>query len=181
MYKSTFSWPRVGSKWSSSRPGRFAPEEGVPRTHWRGGWVDSKAGLDDMGKRKSLTLPGLKLRPLGRPVCSQLLWRLRYRVETNIRNLHFPFNCLYHLTTISVRNLLHQLLSHIVLVTRFCRPFIEQVPFLHVPKIQNRAIPLNHRGWQFSVCGMSNICLPIFRVTGKIFYASVPGKCFNQV
>jgi hypothetical protein len=29
--------------------------------------VDPRAGLDDMEKRKLLTLPGLELRPLGRP------------------------------------------------------------------------------------------------------------------
>jgi hypothetical protein len=30
-----------------------------------------RAGLDDMEKRKILTLPGLELRPLGRPARSQ--------------------------------------------------------------------------------------------------------------
>jgi hypothetical protein len=29
--------------------------------------VDLRAGLDDLEKRKFLTLPGLELRPLGRP------------------------------------------------------------------------------------------------------------------
>jgi hypothetical protein len=29
--------------------------------------VDPRAGLDDLEKRKFLTLPGLELRPLGRP------------------------------------------------------------------------------------------------------------------
>jgi hypothetical protein len=36
-----------------------------------------RAGLD-MEKRKFLTLPGLELRHLGRPACSQSLYRLRY-------------------------------------------------------------------------------------------------------
>jgi hypothetical protein len=40
--------------------------------------VDPRAGLDDVEKRKSLTLPGLELRPLGRPASSQSLYRLRY-------------------------------------------------------------------------------------------------------
>jgi hypothetical protein len=31
--------------------------------------VDPRAVLDDVEKRKFFTLPGLKLRPLGRPVC----------------------------------------------------------------------------------------------------------------
>jgi hypothetical protein len=31
-------------------------------THWIGGWVDPRAGLDDMEKWKFFTLPGLELR-----------------------------------------------------------------------------------------------------------------------
>jgi hypothetical protein len=40
--------------------------------------VDLGVGLDDVEKRKFLTLPGLELRPFGRPARSQLLCRLRY-------------------------------------------------------------------------------------------------------
>jgi hypothetical protein len=40
----------VGGEWSASRPRRFTPEERVPGTHWIGGWVDPRAGLDDMEK-----------------------------------------------------------------------------------------------------------------------------------
>jgi hypothetical protein len=40
--------------------------------------VDPRAGLDDMEKGKFLTLPGLELRPVGRPARSQLLYRLHY-------------------------------------------------------------------------------------------------------
>jgi hypothetical protein len=36
-----------------------------PGTHWIGGWVDSRTGLDDLEKRKFLTR-------------SQSLYRLRY-------------------------------------------------------------------------------------------------------
>jgi hypothetical protein len=51
----------IGGEWSTSRPGCFNPG-----THWIGGWVDPKAGLDDVKKSKLLTLPGLELRPLSR-------------------------------------------------------------------------------------------------------------------
>jgi hypothetical protein len=47
------------------RPGRF-----TPGTHWIGGWVDPRAGMDNVEKRKFLTLPGLELRPLGHPARS---------------------------------------------------------------------------------------------------------------
>jgi hypothetical protein len=42
--------------------------------------VDPRAGLDVVEKRKFLTLPGLELRPLGRPAHSQSLYRLRYAI-----------------------------------------------------------------------------------------------------
>jgi hypothetical protein len=38
--------------------------------------VGPRAGLDDVEKKKFLTLPGLELRPLGRPTRSQSLSRL---------------------------------------------------------------------------------------------------------
>jgi hypothetical protein len=40
--------------------------------------VGSKAGLDDVEKRKFLTSPGLELRPLGYLARGQSLYRLRY-------------------------------------------------------------------------------------------------------
>jgi hypothetical protein len=49
---------------------KFTSEERAPRTHWIGSWVDLRASLDDLEKRKFLTLPGLELRPLGRPARS---------------------------------------------------------------------------------------------------------------
>jgi hypothetical protein len=60
----------VGGEWSTSRPGRFTPGEIAPGTNWIGGWVDLRAGLDDLEKRKFLATPGLELRPLGRPTRS---------------------------------------------------------------------------------------------------------------
>jgi hypothetical protein len=60
----------AGGEWSASRPCRFNPGESATGTHWIGGWVDPIVGLDDVKKRKFLTLPGLELRPLGRPARS---------------------------------------------------------------------------------------------------------------
>jgi hypothetical protein len=50
-----------GGEWSASRPGRFTPEKRAPGIHWIGGWVDPRAGLDDVEKRKFLTLPGVEI------------------------------------------------------------------------------------------------------------------------
>jgi hypothetical protein len=61
----------VGGEWSASRPGRFTPGERAPGTHWIGGWVGPRAGLDNVEKRKFLTIPGLEIRPLGHAARSQ--------------------------------------------------------------------------------------------------------------
>jgi hypothetical protein len=68
----------VGGEWSASRPYRLTPGERARGTHWIGGWVGTRAGMDAVEKRKFLTLPGLELRPLGHPLHSQSLYRLRY-------------------------------------------------------------------------------------------------------
>jgi hypothetical protein len=57
----------LGGDLSTSRPDRFTPLEITPGTHWIGGWVSPRVGLDDVEKRKYLTLPGLELRSLSRP------------------------------------------------------------------------------------------------------------------
>jgi hypothetical protein len=43
------SAPAAG-KWSVSRPCRFTTGERAPGTHWIGGWVHPRAGLDDVEK-----------------------------------------------------------------------------------------------------------------------------------
>jgi hypothetical protein len=53
----------AGGEWSASRPYRFTSGERAPHTHWIGGSVVPRAGLDDVEKRKLFTLPELELRP----------------------------------------------------------------------------------------------------------------------
>jgi hypothetical protein len=52
----------AGGKWSDSRPDNFTPGERAPGTHWTGGWVKPRAGLDALEKRKFLALLGLEPR-----------------------------------------------------------------------------------------------------------------------
>jgi hypothetical protein len=40
----------AGGEWSASRPCHFTNGERAPGTHGIGGWVDPRAGLDDMEK-----------------------------------------------------------------------------------------------------------------------------------
>jgi hypothetical protein len=60
-----------GGGWSSSRPGRFAPGRGVLVTHLTGDWVGSRAGLDEVAKKKS---PPLLRTPVVQPVAQSLYW-----------------------------------------------------------------------------------------------------------
>jgi hypothetical protein len=79
VYINIFLTPALaGGEWSDSRPGRFTLGEKATRTYWIGGWVNRRPGLDDVEKRKFLTLPGLEFRLLSRPARRQSLYRLRY-------------------------------------------------------------------------------------------------------
>jgi hypothetical protein len=71
------TWALAGGEWSNASPGRFTPEERAPGSNWIG-WVDPRAGLDDVEKRKFFTLLGLELRALIVQPVSQSLYRLRY-------------------------------------------------------------------------------------------------------
>jgi hypothetical protein len=68
----------VGGEWSASYPCRFTPGERTPGTHWIGGWMGPRDGLDNVENRKFLTFLGLELRLFGRPDRSQSLYRLSY-------------------------------------------------------------------------------------------------------
>jgi hypothetical protein len=54
--------------------------------------------LHDVEKRKFLTLPGLELRPLSRPACSQSLYRLRYPWTNLYRNWYIYYGILTNLS-----------------------------------------------------------------------------------
>jgi hypothetical protein len=54
----------AGGEWPASLFGRFTFGERTLGTHWMGGWVGPRAGLDDVEKRKFLTLPGLEHQPV---------------------------------------------------------------------------------------------------------------------
>jgi hypothetical protein len=59
-------------EWSASRSRRFIPEERAPGTHWIRGWVDPRASLDDMEKRKFLPYRYSNLDPyVVQPVASR--------------------------------------------------------------------------------------------------------------
>jgi hypothetical protein len=84
-----------GGEWSALRPGIFTLGERIPSTHWIGGWVGPRSRLDDM--QKNLSLPGLELRPFGRPAHSQSLYR--HATETSFRKLN-KMVCSVHVISI---------------------------------------------------------------------------------
>jgi hypothetical protein len=65
MYRSIFPWPRHLLEVSGQLHGTAAlPGERATGTHGIGGWVDPRAGLVDLERRKFLILPGLELQPV---------------------------------------------------------------------------------------------------------------------
>jgi hypothetical protein len=90
-----FTSALVGGEWSASSPCRFTSGKMTPtRTHWIGGWVGPRAGLDDLEKRKFLTLQGLELRPFGRPDRSQSVYRLRH--PGSLREIKQVIKCVFN-------------------------------------------------------------------------------------
>jgi hypothetical protein len=54
-------------------PDALSPGERTPGTHWTGGWVGPRAGLDTEDRGKILSsLPGIEPRSPGRQVHSQI-------------------------------------------------------------------------------------------------------------
>jgi hypothetical protein len=45
----------VGGEWSASRPSRFTLGGRAPSTHWIGGWMSPRSGLDDVEMALTLT------------------------------------------------------------------------------------------------------------------------------
>jgi hypothetical protein len=80
MYRSTLSWTRHYFEVSGQlhAPPVIPPRKEPPTPYWVGGWIGPSAGLDDLKKRKFLTLLGLELQPLCCPARSQSLYRLRH-------------------------------------------------------------------------------------------------------
>jgi hypothetical protein len=56
-----------GGDWSDSLPGHFTPEERAPGTHWLGGWVGPKVGLDVVANKQNST-PAMNRTPVVQPV-----------------------------------------------------------------------------------------------------------------
>jgi hypothetical protein len=50
-----------GGEWPASCPSHFTPSEIAPGTHWTGGRVGPRAGMDVMEKRK--ILPQQRIKP----------------------------------------------------------------------------------------------------------------------
>jgi hypothetical protein len=57
----------VESEWSASRLSRFTSEERTPGTNSITVWMGPITSRENMERTKFLILPGLVLRPLGRP------------------------------------------------------------------------------------------------------------------
>jgi hypothetical protein len=85
-----------GGEWLASRPGSFTPRERVPGTHWIGGWVGSRAGLDKVSKknitrsRRDSNPDHLIVQPVAQSWC---LIKARGQLYFYLYSLYFALNC----------------------------------------------------------------------------------------
>jgi hypothetical protein len=92
-----FSWPRQWLAVSGQlhTPCSFIPEETALGALWIGGWMSPRAGLVYMVKLKFLTLPGLKIWPLGSLDRSQLYCKQSHTSQiafcSHLRKTRQPF------------------------------------------------------------------------------------------
>jgi hypothetical protein len=123
--------------WTASRPSRFTLGERAPGTHWIGGCTDPRAGLDD-AKRKFLTLPGLELRPLGRPAHSQSHCFICSFHDGVIRKMNVTESGNLFLTQFyRIEHLLgrRQLRGHVRTTNRIELTFIQSVSFIILSRV----------------------------------------------
>jgi hypothetical protein len=71
----------AGGEWLASRPGLFTSGEIASGTRWIGGWVDPRAGLDDLEKKNQNWKNVLAV---------FLVWRV-YSVYSEFKNLRQLF------------------------------------------------------------------------------------------
>jgi hypothetical protein len=64
--------------------------------------VDPRAGLDDVEKRKFFTLPGLELRPLGRPARSNTDYAIPALLTTRVLKETCKCACMSYFTLLPV-------------------------------------------------------------------------------
>jgi hypothetical protein len=84
-----------GGEWSTSRPGCFTAGEIDPSSHWIGGWVGPKVGLDRLQKRHESLHCSCWESNVGHPACSlvTILTELLHRIcplgRPPIGDIHF--------------------------------------------------------------------------------------------
>jgi len=58
----------VGGEWPASRSGRFTPEERDTDSHWIGGGVGPRVGLNAVVNRRKIPTPARNRMPVVQPV-----------------------------------------------------------------------------------------------------------------
>jgi hypothetical protein len=81
VYIPVFSTSSLVGSGELQAPASLPQGERAPNTHWIGGWVDPRAGLSDMERRKIMSLVGFELRLLGRSACSWSLFFYLFKLQ----------------------------------------------------------------------------------------------------
>jgi hypothetical protein len=95
----------AGGEWSASRLSRLNSGERVSGTHWLWGWVDLRAGLDDLEKRKFLNLLGLELWPFSSPAYTDYAIQASFCLIVHYQTDTYCFQILYHLCVMYISDI----------------------------------------------------------------------------
>jgi hypothetical protein len=121
----------VGGEWSASRPGRFTSVE-APGVHWIRGWLGPRTGLDDAEEKEISPIPGLELRPLGRPASRYTACTISAALFI-ITFLGFSPCCLPH-SWFSLTSA-HCNQEPIIPVSYLIVNYVSVVPYLYITKV----------------------------------------------
>jgi hypothetical protein len=83
----------VGGERPTSRPGQLTTGETAPSTHWIGGWVGPRTGLDDVERKKSYPYWNSNSDPLVvNPLASRIITLIRPMAKSLFKD-HFRSTC----------------------------------------------------------------------------------------
>jgi hypothetical protein len=121
----------VGGEWSASRPGRFTPGKIAQCTHWIGGWMGLRAGLDDV--QKILDLIGTRnFDPSAvQPVTSHYI-DCAIPAPTHMYIYTYIYTHILHLACAIIKFLVKALPTLAIFITkeRFCRKIFWRIFFV---------------------------------------------------
>jgi hypothetical protein len=122
----------VGGLWSASRPGPFTLGERTSGTHFIGGWVDPRTGLDDVERREILLYRASNSNPSAVQLVASRYTDCAIPVQKiPVRNNLFSMIMIMIMMMVYIIIIIISLLLLILLLHCFCVLFVCVFSFLY--------------------------------------------------